>query len=77
MFIKRISQQFVIAEKYLVAPAVEEGTEKLRVYLPGESNCWREYFKNEKRVGGSYVEVSVSLSEVSFWELVDMQKCSA
>ena len=71
-----ITQQFVIAEKYLVAPAVNEGQREIDVYLPDENACWEEYFTGVRVLGGSYqFNTKIGLSEVSFWIKYDAVEC--
>ena len=72
--IRHISQQFIIDEKYLVAPVVfEDKTSIDEIYFPYPESCWQNYFdENEIVQGGTFLnEVQVLLEEVSFWIKID------
>merc|ERR1712050_237502 len=69
-----ISEQFVIAEKYLVAPIVSDspGLLGFNMYLPDENACWEQYFTGDRIKGGNYYhEHKLELDEVSFWVKLD------
>lgn len=67
----RNNQQFIIGEKYLVAPITGRNQREREVYLPGRANLWQNYWTKEFFRGGIYVNAQVELDEVSFWVLID------
>nr|XP_039260174.1 myogenesis-regulating glycosidase-like [Styela clava] len=70
------SDQFLVGERYLVAPIVNEGAIKRDLYLPRGKNkepiLWRDMLHPEEdlfREGGQWVkDYPVELHEISWWE---------
>uniref|UniRef100_H2YWD7 Glycoside hydrolase family 31 N-terminal domain-containing protein n=1 Tax=Ciona savignyi TaxID=51511 RepID=H2YWD7_CIOSA len=71
--------EFMVGDRYLVAPVLENATRSRDIYLPGP--LWRDGLKNilwkDKLRGGSILlggvtlfDYQVQLNEISWWELI-------
>ena len=61
--------QFMLGEKYLVAPVVEPRVSTWKVYLP--QGTWRHYFTDEVYSGGRYILCSAQVDEIPVFERMD------
>jgi len=74
-----VDDEFLIGDRYLVAPIVSNATRHRDVYLPGPMSrdggkqlVWEDKLRGgEKVLGGTLLKnYKVELDEVSWWELV-------
>ncbi|MBQ8684967.1 MAG: glycoside hydrolase [Clostridia bacterium] len=63
-----VNDQFMLGEKYLVAPIVEQGVEKKKVRLP--KGKWKYVPSGEAFEGGAEAEVSASTYELPYFERI-------
>ena len=77
----KINDEFMVGDKYLVAPIVEKGSTRRDIYLPGNKNVlWKDKMKRECVddlphcfvYGGSWIRsYQILLDEISWWEKVN------
>lgn len=77
----QIYDEFMVGDRYLVAPIVEKGSTERDIYLPGSTSVqWRDKMKSECVedlpqcivTGGSWIySYPVSLEEISWWEKIN------
>ena len=74
-----ISDQFVVGDRYMIAPILDQGQTERDIYFPGSADVvWKDKMKEDCDVtgddscfvrGGSWIKnYQVSLSEISWWE---------
>lgn len=68
-----VEYQFMLGEKYLVAPVVKPRVEQWNVYLP--SGSWMNYFTKETVQGGKWMTCSAKKDEIPVFEKVEAQPC--
>ena len=75
-----INDQFLVGDKYLVAPILDQGSTERNIYLPGptlKSSGQKIYWKdnlhpeNKNVPGGTHLyNYKIELHEISWWTLV-------
>lgn len=64
----RAAYQFMLGERYLVAPVVKPRVTEWPVYLP--HGLWRDYFSGEVVEGGRWVTCSAQVDEIPVFEII-------
>ena len=64
--LERVTDQFMLGEKYLVAPVTEKGARKRDIILP--KGKWKELSSGNTYVGGRQLTVSAQLDELPIFE---------
>lgn len=58
------NDEFMLGDSLLIAPVVEEGAKRRKVYLPAEENGWYDYNTNAKYQGGQIIEMDAGFEDV-------------
>ena len=65
--VHQIDDQFMLGPDLLVAPILEEGKEKRKVYLPSGVN-WKDAWSGTTSYGGQVIEADAPLEKIPvFW----------
>lgn len=75
-----VDDQFMVGDRYMVAPILEEGSTSRDVYLPGDNDLWMDRMRNDCVTanqtvdnciisGGTWIRsYRVALNQISWWE---------
>ncbi|MFD1066722.1 glycoside hydrolase family 31 protein [Oceanobacillus locisalsi] len=61
------TDDFMLGDKLLVCPIVEEGQTQRQIYLPKNPEGWIDYYTGDVYEGGSTITVDVSLANIPFF----------
>lgn len=61
------SDDFMLGDKLLVCPIVEEGQTSREIYLPDNPEGWVDYYTGDVYEGGSTITKNVSLANIPFF----------
>lgn len=61
------SDDFMLGDKLLVCPVVEEGQTERQIYLPKNPEGWVDYYTGDVYEGGRTITLDVSLANIPFF----------
>lgn len=66
--LEEIISQFMLGDKYLIAPILEKGATLKKVYLP--KGVWKDYYTEKKYIGGEAIEIPVDIHSLPIFEKI-------
>ncbi len=65
---EEVVSQFMLGDKYLIAPVLEKGVTTKKIYLP--NGIWKDYYTGRKYNGGEEIAIPVEITSLPIFERI-------